>query len=286
MLEVVDLERLAAVAEIDHVAGRARRRDRGHFVERELALGEDVQHLAPDIAGRADDRDPITHFNLLWIPSLRAARLSQARGESDMAQSSRAHKGGSMRRDTLLALAARLLLLAALAAKSLLDLRAAASRSIAAGEFDAMRAKARLAFILGDQRPHPADTPPTIRCARGSLRRFGRWDSSRSSAISSPATTSKRRGSSPAPASATSSRSLGPATGKALLLNAHYDSVPVGPGAADDGIGVATLLEVGSILKDRPLKRPVILLFNEGEELGWSAPAPSSPIRSAATSTA
>jgi hypothetical protein len=31
---------------------------------------------------------------------------------------------------------------------------------------------------------------------------------------------------------------------------------------------VATLLEVGSILKDRPLKRPVILLFNEGEELG------------------
>ena len=28
------------------------------------------------------------------------------------------------------------------------------------------------------------------------------------------------------------------------------------------------MLEVGSILKDRPLKRPVILLFNEGEELG------------------
>jgi hypothetical protein len=61
---------------------------------------------------------------------------------------------------------------------------------------------------------------------------------------------------------------LGPAKGKALLLSAHYDSVPVGPGASDDGVGVATLLEVGSILKDRPLKRPVILLFNEGEELG------------------
>jgi hypothetical protein len=61
---------------------------------------------------------------------------------------------------------------------------------------------------------------------------------------------------------------LGPAAGKALLLNAHYDSTPVGPGAGDDGIGVATLLELASILKDRPLKRPVILLFNEGEELG------------------
>src|SRR5207237_1483264 len=61
---------------------------------------------------------------------------------------------------------------------------------------------------------------------------------------------------------------LGPATGKAVLLNAHYDSTPVGPGAADDGIGVATLLEVAADLKDRPLRRPVILLFNEGEELG------------------
>jgi hypothetical protein len=61
---------------------------------------------------------------------------------------------------------------------------------------------------------------------------------------------------------------LGPRTGKALLLNAHYDSTSVGPGAADDGIGVATLLGVARKLKDRPLKRPVILLFNEGEELG------------------
>ena len=61
---------------------------------------------------------------------------------------------------------------------------------------------------------------------------------------------------------------VGPPTGKALLLNAHYDSTPVGPGAGDAGIGVATLLEVASILKDRPLHRPVIFLFNEGEELG------------------
>src|SRR5690242_6542448 len=26
------------------------------------------------------------------------------------------------------------------------------------GQFDAVRAKARLAYVLGDQRPHPADT--------------------------------------------------------------------------------------------------------------------------------
>ena len=56
--------------------------------------------------------------------------------------------------------------------------------------------------------------------------------------------------------------------GKALLLNAHYDSTPAGPGAADDGIGVATLLEVASILRTEPPAQPVILLFNEGEEFG------------------
>ena len=59
MLEVLDLELLAAVAEVDDVAGRARRSDRGDLVERELPLGEDVEDFAPDIAGRANDRDPI-----------------------------------------------------------------------------------------------------------------------------------------------------------------------------------------------------------------------------------
>jgi uncharacterized protein YbjT (DUF2867 family) len=38
------------------------------LVERELALGEDVQDFAPDIARRPDDRDPITH--MLRFPSL------------------------------------------------------------------------------------------------------------------------------------------------------------------------------------------------------------------------
>ena len=36
--------------------------DRRDFVERELPLGEDVEDLAPDIAGRADHRDPIAHL--------------------------------------------------------------------------------------------------------------------------------------------------------------------------------------------------------------------------------
>jgi hypothetical protein len=57
--------------------------------------------------------------------------------------------------------------------------------------------------------------------------------------------------------------------GKALLLAAHYDSVPWGSGAADDGAAVATLLEVARLLKSRPApKRSVIFLFSDGEENG------------------
>ena len=59
-----------------------------------------------------------------------------------------------------------------------------------------------------------------------------------------------------------------PASG-AVLLAAHYDSVPAGPGAGDDGIGVASILEIARILEQQPLSRhPIILLIDEGEEAG------------------
>jgi hypothetical protein len=55
----------------------------------------------------------------------------------------------------------------------------------------------------------------------------------------------------------------------ALLLAAHYDSVPTGPGAGDDGAGVAALLETARALAaGPPLRDDVILLFSDGEELG------------------
>lgn len=56
---------------------------------------------------------------------------------------------------------------------------------------------------------------------------------------------------------------------KAVLLMAHYDSVPTGPGASDDGTGVATELETLRTLKNGPpLKNDVIFLFTDGEEPG------------------
>jgi len=56
---------------------------------------------------------------------------------------------------------------------------------------------------------------------------------------------------------------------KALLLSAHYDSVVRGPGAGDDASGVAAILEALRALKAGPqLERDVIVLINEGEEVG------------------
>jgi len=58
-------------------------------------------------------------------------------------------------------------------------------------------------------------------------------------------------------------------SGPAVLLVAHYDSVAAGPGAADDGSGVAVLLETArALLAGPPLARPVWLLFPDGEEVG------------------
>ncbi len=57
--------------------------------------------------------------------------------------------------------------------------------------------------------------------------------------------------------------------GKALLLVAHYDSVPAAPGAGDDGAAVAAMLETLRALKAGPaLKHDVIFLFTDGEEGG------------------
>ena len=54
-----------------------------------------------------------------------------------------------------------------------------------------------------------------------------------------------------------------------LLLMCHYDSAPESPGAADDGAGVATVLEIARIARSAsPRQRDLLLLFSDGEELG------------------
>ena len=159
-------------------------------------------------------------------------------------------------------------LLGAMVAKNLLEQPPALRLQSISGQFDAVRAKARLTVILGDQQPHPADSAADQQIRARlvtALIKLGLKPVVRDQFVCNALF--KQRGVACGRVRNVIAR-LGPEGGKALLLNAHYDSVPVGPGASDDGIGVATLLEVGGILKDRPLRRPVILLFNEGEELG------------------
>jgi hypothetical protein len=61
----------------------------------------------------------------------------------------------------------------------------------------------------------------------------------------------------------------GRSAGPAVLLAAHYDSVPAGPGIADDLAGVAAIIEVARALQAGPAPRnPVVFLLDEGEEAG------------------
>lgn len=59
----------------------------------------------------------------------------------------------------------------------------------------------------------------------------------------------------------------------AFLHMAHYDSVPYGLGASDDGAGCAAMLETLRALKHhQPLKNDLIFLFTDGEEAGLLGP--------------
>ncbi|MGK3986857.1 M20/M25/M40 family metallo-hydrolase [Sorangium sp. So ce136] len=69
----------------------------------------------------------------------------------------------------------------------------------------------------------------------------------------------------------------------AVALVAHYDSVPGSPGAADDGSGVAALLETLRALRSgAQLRNDVLLLFTDAEEggiLGGKAFMDEHPLR-------
>lgn len=61
----------------------------------------------------------------------------------------------------------------------------------------------------------------------------------------------------------------GTANSRALLIVGHYDSVPTGNGASDDGAAVAAMLEtVRALRASAPLRNDLIFLFSDGEEAG------------------
>lgn len=54
-----------------------------------------------------------------------------------------------------------------------------------------------------------------------------------------------------------------------VLVSAHYDSVPASPGASDDAMGAAAVVETARALAEGPKpKRTVVVLLSDGEEDG------------------
>ncbi len=172
--------------------------------------------------------------------------------------------GGEMRRTDWLLVVVMLALFAALAVRGEL-LRLPEVRAPAAGEFDTGRAMARLGRILGDQRPHPADSAANDAVRDrliSELRAIG-LEPRVTDSIDCEGPRRERIASCARVRNVVAT--IGPAEGRHLLLVSHYDSTPVGPGATDDGIGMAAMLETAALLRGQRLKRPVTFLFNEGE---------------------
>lgn len=61
---------------------------------------------------------------------------------------------------------------------------------------------------------------------------------------------------------------FGPPGGRALLVMAHYDTVPGSPGGVDNAAAVAVVLELARMLAAAPPKTPVMLAFTANEEIG------------------
>lgn len=140
--------------------------------------------------------------------------------------------------------------------------------SNAPDEFDAVRAKERLARILGGETPHPVDTDENDAVRERLLAEIAalgfapevrddftcRSEPDRSRAVCARVQNVLFR--------------AGPPGSDAVMIASHYDSVPAGPGASDDGIGVAVSLEIAKLLADAPPARPVVFLITDGEEMG------------------
>src|SRR5215211_1278918 len=158
------------------------------------------------------------------------------------------------------------LVLGALAAVSLLALEPPdpLSASAPASEFSAERAFSHVEQIA--ERPHPVGSPANAEVRDylvGKLEDLGLRPTVQqaTSARTMEGTASIARvhniharipGSSP--------------TGHVVLV-AHYDSVPRGPGAADDGAGVAAILEIArAITSSSPPRNDIDIVFTDAEE--------------------
>jgi hypothetical protein len=163
-------------------------------------------------------------------------------------------------------LAAALALLAALAATALLRTAPVAPRGTDAppAEFSAARALATVRDLAGVGEPRWTGSPPDVRAVSllaARLRDLGLETDVQETFACGPYGVC-------APVRNVLAR-LGRPGRKAVLLVAHHDSVPAGPGVSDDLSGAAIVLEVARALAaGPPLARPFVAVITDAEEAG------------------
>ncbi|MBL8650137.1 MAG: M28 family peptidase [Sphingopyxis sp.] len=133
--------------------------------------------------------------------------------------------------------------------------------------FDTDRAIARLATILGDERPHPTDSDANDLVEARLLAEIRK-------AGFSPQVDERfhcndfREGAAICARPRNIAFWVTPPGDDALLILSHHDSVAAGPGAADDGLGMAVALEIAYQFKGKKLARPVLVVITDAEEAG------------------
>ena len=134
--------------------------------------------------------------------------------------------------------------------------------------FSSERAFATLSRLLAEQRPHPTGSPENAVVRdriMTELTAAGYTPEIQSAFQCSP----PDRGAGCSTVENIIAVHKGTGAGKAILATAHYDSVPAGPGVADDGAGVAVMLELARHLAIKPPARnDVIILIADSEETG------------------
>ena len=150
------------------------------------------------------------------------------------------------------------------------DPHSAAPASAPATSFSAARAEATLAAILGPERPHPVGSAENAAVRARILDQFAKLGVTAKTYRAFTCNSSKRFSYMACATVTDIIADVIPGDGKAIVLLAHYNSVPAGPGASDDESGVATVLETVRALKARGGKslHPVMAVITDGEEGG------------------
>ncbi|WP_394829944.1 M20/M25/M40 family metallo-hydrolase [Pendulispora albinea] len=134
-----------------------------------------------------------------------------------------------------------------------------------AADFSAMRARAVLERLVGNGVPHPTGSEANARVREAIVAELTQLGYAPE--VTARFVCGKFR--SCATVRNVVARLEGRETGKAVMLASHYDSEDAAPGAADDGAGVAAMLEIARAVRVGPApRRPVLFLFDEGEEDG------------------